>query len=63
MDMRYKLIAVPEFTGPDEGMNGAVYICTLPEGTYGLNLDAHWHVNDPDGRFRGGARSYEWRKT
>ena len=61
--MRYKLMMVPEFQVPSDGMNGAVHIVTLPEGTRVLQVDAHWHMDEPDGKFRGGTRSYEWNQV
>lgn len=53
---RQILVLMPEGNPgePDWVMNG-MPLGPLPEGTHTLDIQAHWHVTGPDGKFQGGA--------
>jgi hypothetical protein len=59
--MRYILVAIPEGRQPGvPGRSGKrAVICTLPEGTHSLDIQAYWSVTGEDGRFRGGAAGFK----
>lgn len=55
MSATYHLALLPDRGDgqPDFGVNPVV-LGPLPEGTRKLDIDAHWHVDNPDRTFKGG---------